>query len=67
MPSYVLANVRLAWTSDDARWQTSLFVNNVADKRYYTIGYDLSNATGSNSLVPGLPRWYGASVRFNFK
>jgi outer membrane receptor protein involved in Fe transport len=42
-------------------------VNNLADRKYYTIGYDLSNATGSNSLVPGLPRWYGASVRYSFK
>ena len=30
-----------------------MFVNNLADEQYYTIGYDLSNATGSNSLVPG--------------
>jgi iron complex outermembrane receptor protein len=67
LPARGLANVRLGWTSDNSRWQASLFVNNVADKRYYTIGYDLSNATGSNSLVPGLPRWYGASVRFDFR
>jgi len=67
LPSYTLANVRFAWTSDDAHWQLAAFVNNVADKRYYTIGYDLSNATGSNSLVPGLPRWFGASLRYNFK
>jgi len=38
----------------------------VADERYFTIGYDLSNATGSNSLVPGKPRWFGASLRYNF-
>ena len=67
MPSYVLANARVGWTSGDDRWQAALFVNNIADKRYYIIGYDLSNATGSNSLVPGKPRWYGASLRYNFK
>jgi iron complex outermembrane recepter protein len=67
MPSYVLANLRLGWASDNSHWQAALTVNNVTDRRYYTIGYDLSNATGSNSLVPGLPRWYGASVRYNFK
>ncbi len=66
-PSYVLANARLGWQSDDSRWQADVFVNNLTDKRYYTIGYDLSNATGSNSLVPGRPRWYGVSVRYNFK
>lgn len=67
LPSYTLANARLTWTSDDTRWQADAFVNNLADRRYYTIGYDLSNATGSNSLVPGKPRWYGVSLRHNFK
>lgn len=66
MPSYTIANLRISWHSEDGRWDAALFANNVADKRYYTIGYDLSNATGSNSLVPGKPRWYGATVRYNF-
>lgn len=39
---------------------------NVADERYFTIGFDLANATGSNSLVPGKPRWFGGSIRYNF-
>ncbi len=65
LPSYVLANVRVAWESADSHWQVDAFVNNLADRRYYTIGYDLSNATGSNSLTPGKPRWYGLSVRYN--
>jgi iron complex outermembrane receptor protein len=66
MPSYVLANARLNWASNDDHWQADAFVNNVTDRRFYTIGYDLSNATGSNSLVPGKPRWYGVSVRYSF-
>jgi iron complex outermembrane receptor protein len=66
MPSYVLANARLGWQSDDSRWEAQVFVNNMLDRKYYVIGYDLSNATGSNSLVPGKPRWYGVSLRYNF-
>lgn len=66
LPGYALGNVKLGWGSTDGRWESALFVNNVADKRYYTIGFDLSNATGSNSLTPGKPRWYGASLRYNF-
>jgi iron complex outermembrane receptor protein len=66
LPSYVIGNLRLDWTSADAHWRGSLFVNNVADERYFTIGYDLSNATGSNSLVPGKPRWFGVSMRYSF-
>lgn len=67
LPGYTLGNIRAGWQSVDDRWEASVFVNNVADKRYYIIGYDLSNATGSNSLTPGKPRWVGASLRFNFK
>lgn len=67
MPSYVLANARVGWSDADDRWQVHAFVNNLADKHYYTIGYDLSNATGSNSLVPGKPRWYGVGLRYNFQ
>jgi iron complex outermembrane receptor protein len=67
MPDYFLGNVRAGWSSDDGRWEGAVFVNNVADERYFTIGYDLSNATGSNSLVPGKPRWIGVSARYNFE
>jgi iron complex outermembrane receptor protein len=66
MPDYFIGNVRLGWTSADQRWQAAAFVNNIADERYFTIGFDLSNATGSNSLVPGKPRWFGVSVRYRF-
>ena len=66
LPSYILGNVRLGWDSNDGKWQGAFFVNNVADERYFTIGFDLANATGSNSLVPGKPRWFGGSIRYNF-
>jgi iron complex outermembrane receptor protein len=66
LPDYFIGNVRLGWSSADNRWEGAVFVNNVADERYFTIGYDLSNATGSNSLVPGKPRWFGVSARYNF-
>lgn len=66
LPGYTLGNVRAGWRSAGDRWEAVLFANNVTDKRYYTIGFDLSNATGSNSLTPGKPRWFGASLRYNF-
>lgn len=66
MPDYFIGNLRLGWTSADRRWDAAVFVNNVTDERYFTIGFDLSNATGSNSLVPGKPRWFGLNVRYHF-
>lgn len=66
MPDYFIGNLRFGWSSADDHWDMAIFVNNVADERYFTIGYDLSNATGSNSLVPGKPRWFGINVRYNY-
>jgi len=66
LPAYGLADARVEWRSPSERWQASTFVNNIADRRYFTIGYDLSNATGSNSLVPGKPRWFGVSLNYRF-
>jgi len=66
LEDYTVGNARANWTSADDQWEVSLAVQNFTDERYYTIGFDLSNATGSNSLVPAKPRWYSASVRYNF-
>jgi iron complex outermembrane receptor protein len=66
LPSYTIANVRADWVSANDKWEIALFINNFTDEHYYTIGYDLSNATGANSLVPGKPRWYGGSLRYHF-
>jgi iron complex outermembrane receptor protein len=65
LPPYGLADARLEWRSHDRHWQVSAFVNNFTDKRYFTIGYDLAAVTGSNSLVPGKPRWFGVSAHYN--
>jgi iron complex outermembrane receptor protein len=66
MPSYIIGNARLEWHSADGHWSGAVFAHNLADERYFTIGFDLSNATGSNSLVPGKPRWFGVSVRYDY-
>jgi iron complex outermembrane recepter protein len=66
LPSYALLDLRLEWHSQDAHWQVAAFANNLADKRYFTIGYDLSTVTGSDSLVPGKPRWFGVELRYGF-
>ncbi len=65
MPAYGLADARLEWHSSDGHWQLAAFVNNFTDKRYFTIGYDLAGVTGSDSLVPGKPRWFGVSAHYN--
>jgi iron complex outermembrane receptor protein len=67
LPAYAVTNLRLSWQGNDGHWQAAVFSNNIADRRYYIIGYDLSTITGSNSLAPGLPRWFGVNMRYSFK
>jgi len=63
---YGLADLRLEWRPPHSSWQVAAFIDNITDKRYFTIGYDLSTISGSNSLAPGKPRWYGLSVHYDF-
>jgi iron complex outermembrane recepter protein len=66
LPSYTLANARVAWQSDDGKLEGAFFVNNVTDERYVAIGFDGSATYGSNAWYFGKPRWFGASVRYGF-
>ena len=66
MPAYVVGNARVAWYSQDDHWEVGAFVNNLSDSRYQTIGFELSNVSGSNEETLGRPRWWGISVRYNY-
>lgn len=43
----------------------SLWVQNIANTRYYTNGFDVS-AFGYSLLLPGTPRSYGGSISYRF-
>jgi iron complex outermembrane receptor protein len=62
----VVGNLRSSWTDPSGRWEASLFVNNVADERYKTIGFDLTGLCGCTEESYGYPRWVGGGVRFSF-
>lgn len=66
MDSYTIGNLRAGWESGDGAWQADLFVKNVSDERYTTVGFDLSQVCGCNEEAQGRPRWWGASVRYLF-
>jgi iron complex outermembrane receptor protein len=67
MDSWFLGNLRLSYTTADNRWQAEVFVENVGDELIEQLGFDLSTLAGSSlrSYLP--PRWYGASVRYNWQ
>lgn len=62
---YAIVNGRIGYTPDDADWELSFFVNNVFGKEYLVQTFDLA-AFGFTEQYYGRPRWWGASVRFEF-
>ena len=64
---FALVNARLAWDSDDGRWQADVAVLNIGDKDYLQQAYDSTTGTGGQILaVAGQPRRIFGSVRYNF-
>ncbi len=66
MDAYVVGNARINWVSADEHWEVGGFVNNFSDSRFQTIGFELSNVSGSNEETIGRPRWWGINVRYNY-
>ena len=64
---YTLVNARLAWASDDGRWQADVSALNIGDVEYLNQAYDGTTFfVGTVIGVPNVPgRIYG-SVRYNF-
>lgn len=67
LDSYTVGNARLTYTSQEERWQVDLFAKNVADERYEQIGFDFSASFGSSIRSFGMPRWYGVSLKYNWR
>jgi iron complex outermembrane recepter protein len=66
LPGYWLANARLSWEDDADRWSLAAYVNNVADKRYATGGFDLATTCGCSEISYGNPRWWGVTAHYKF-
>lgn len=65
---YTVGNMSLTYTSEDASWVVSAFVENVTDEEYLVQTFDLSTADvfGLTQQYYGRPRWWGASLKYNF-
>jgi iron complex outermembrane receptor protein len=69
VPSTDLLNLNLAWNSIvGSPIDLSFFVTNVTQQHYYTFIPGLgSTQLGMESAALGVPRMWGARVRYNFK
>ena len=61
-----IVNARIDWKSGDDKLKLSLFANNLFDKVYDTVGFDLSQICGCNLSAQGKPRWIGVQARYGF-
>jgi iron complex outermembrane recepter protein len=66
LDGYFLANIRATWKSADEKFSVTAFLNNVTDKRYVNVGYDLATLCGCNEESYGKPRWWGIGAGFKF-
>ncbi len=63
--AYGVANARFSYESNNGRWSGSVFVMNLTDEEYRTYAFDSTAFFNSIEDVPGIERWFGASVRFS--
>lgn len=66
VPGYYIENARLTWEDREGHWNISAFVNNISDKRYQTVGFDLSGYCGCSIQAYGINRTAGLSIRRTF-
>ncbi|MFM7273529.1 MAG: TonB-dependent receptor [Gammaproteobacteria bacterium] len=60
---YTVMNARIFLASEDGKWRTTLWSNNVADEDYYLAGYA---ANGPFGRVMAMPRTYGLTLDYAF-
>jgi iron complex outermembrane receptor protein len=64
--AYALANARLNYLSDDGTYEFDLAVENLTDKHYATMAFDLAGFLGLAQRYPGRPRWVSAGLTYHF-
>lgn len=62
--SYALVGARVSWTTPDEAWDFAILGKNLLDKRYKTVGFDLSDFGGLSQVGIGEPRWIGGSITY---
>ena len=63
--SYTLANARLTYESEDARWRVSLYGNNLGDEEYVQSMVRVDTVFGTIATYAA-PRTYGVEVGFSY-
>ncbi|RJG55890.1 TonB-dependent receptor [Sphingobium terrigena] len=64
--SYFLANAHIYWLSDDSHYRIGVGVDNIFDKRYRTVTYNLATLCGCNEESYGTPRWWNLKFAYTY-
>lgn len=65
-PAFAIFNARVGFTPAGDKWDFGIFVRNVFNKYHRVYAFDTSIDFGSIEDVPGIPRWFGASVSYKW-
>ncbi|MGI9287929.1 MAG: TonB-dependent receptor [Pseudomonadales bacterium] len=63
---YGLLNARLSWTSPEENFEIALYGTNLTDELYFFGAAAVADSVGTFPVTPGLPRMYGAELRYNY-
>lgn len=63
---FSVVNAKLTFTSEDERWNISVFGKNLSDKTYLVSAFRLAIIGGGSVGTVAPPRTYGVSFGFNF-
>jgi iron complex outermembrane receptor protein len=66
-PGYTIVDAQVGLKTQNDRWEFGIWVKNLANKNYFTLGFEDTTLWGTGGYVPGTPRWFGGTVRFKFK
>jgi len=67
LPSYEIFNLSANWTGMfGSRFDSALFMSNAFDEEYTTYVPGLYNSVGFETRMVGVPRMWGARLRYNF-
>ncbi|MBV2149828.1 TonB-dependent receptor plug domain-containing protein [Sphingobium sp. AS12] len=64
--AYFLANGHVFFTTGDERYKIGFGVENILDKRYRNVTFNLATLCGCNEESYGTPRWWNVSMRTSF-
>jgi len=63
---YSLWNARLSWGDASGQLEVALWGKNLAGKEYASYMFELTNLIGSDQVMRGAPRIYGANIKYMY-